>query len=471
MTMASTSASDQNSPAPKQPSSTAIATATPGRNNNNNNNNNYAAPHTPIASAKRPRVPTSGRRSLGGSSNANNNSNSNGSINSSNTGNGKLKNIKEERNDHGHTTGAGSGAVLTPVRKMNLDSPAAAAGGRSTSRSRNTEVPMSPMHPVKPVTHRNQEETANANNDVDVEPEAVSSGTGSVLKSIFSPVLNFLNNGTTVSGSGSTRDDVHADAHEQVPSDELNYDLDAEAYTARNEGANASTNERDSDGDVYMSTNVNDNGSPSIQSHGEESYGQFTHMAPSTDAAAADDKNNNNKNVNANVNNVHVHVQPAAAEADTNTNPSADLNLNVSASVSEHSEDQDDNENDNYEEEFNPYLFIKYLPQYHTVVPNPYHKICLPPKDPGDPPISLVLDLDETLVHCTVEPIADADMTFPVVFNGVEYKVHVRIRPFLMDFLEAVSERFEVVVFTASQEVYANELLDRIDPGKLLALH
>ena len=455
---ASASASDQNSPAPKQPSST--ATATPGRNNNNN----YAAPHTPIASAKRPRVPTSGRRSLGGSSNANNNSNSNGSINSSNTGNGKLKNIKEERNDHGHT----SGAVLTPVRKMNLDSPA--AGGRS--RSRNAEVPMSPMHPVKPVTHRNQEETAN--NDVDVEPEAVSSGTGSVLKSIFSPVLNFLNNGTTA--SGSTKDDVHvhADADvradEQVPSDELNYDLDAEAYTARNGGANAnianaSTNERDSDGDVYMRTNVNENGSPSSQSHGGESYGQFTHMAPSTDAAAADDNNYNNKNVNVN----NVHVQPAAAEADTNTNASADLN--VSASVSEHSEDQDDNENDNYEEEFNPYLFIKYLPQYHTVVPNPYHKICLPPKDPGDPPISLVLDLDETLVHCTVEPIADADMTFPVVFNGVEYKVHVRIRPFLMDFLEAVSERFEVVVFTASQEVYANELLDRIDPGELLALH
>jgi CTD small phosphatase-like protein 2 len=72
-------------------------------------------------------------------------------------------------------------------------------------------------------------------------------------------------------------------------------------------------------------------------------------------------------------------------------------------------------------------------------------------------------------VHCTVEPIPDADMTFPVLFNGVEYKVHVRTRPFLMDFLEAIHDKFEVVVFTASQEVYASELLNRIDPdGKYI---
>lgn len=57
-------------------------------------------------------------------------------------------------------------------------------------------------------------------------------------------------------------------------------------------------------------------------------------------------------------------------------------------------------------------------------------------------------------------------MTIPVLFNGVEYKVHVRTRPFLMDFLEAIHGKFEVVVFTASQEVYASELLNRIDPGE-----
>ena len=56
----------------------------------------------------------------------------------------------------------------------------------------------------------------------------------------------------------------------------------------------------------------------------------------------------------------------------------------------------------------------------------------------------LVLDLDETLVHCTVEPISDADMVFPVVFNGVEYSVNVRKRPYLEEFLQKVAGKFEV---------------------------
>jgi len=72
-------------------------------------------------------------------------------------------------------------------------------------------------------------------------------------------------------------------------------------------------------------------------------------------------------------------------------------------------------------------------------------------------------------VHCTVEPTPDADMIFPVVFHGTEYKVHVRTRPYLLEFLEAVHSKFEVIVFTASQQVYADELLNRIDPdGKYI---
>jgi len=140
-------------------------------------------------------------------------------------------------------------------------------------------------------------------------------------------------------------------------------------------------------------------------------------------------------------------------------------------SIDENSCDDEQNDHDEEidEDEFNPYLFIKSLPDYPSVVPYPQSKICLPPKDPSDPRITLVLDLDETLVHCTVEPIADADMIFPVTFNGIQYKVHVRTRPYLMEFLEAVSKKFEVVVFTASQRVYANELLKRIDPdGKYI---
>jgi CTD small phosphatase-like protein 2 len=47
----------------------------------------------------------------------------------------------------------------------------------------------------------------------------------------------------------------------------------------------------------------------------------------------------------------------------------------------------------------------------------------------------------------------------------------VRKRPYLDFFLDAVSKKFEVVVFTASQRVYADSLLDLLDPSKKLVGH
>lgn len=119
-------------------------------------------------------------------------------------------------------------------------------------------------------------------------------------------------------------------------------------------------------------------------------------------------------------------------------------------------------------DEFNPWQFIQSLPPYHQVkfLTPP---VALPPKRPSAPPITLVLDLDETLVHCSVEPMTGADLTFPVDFHGTTYQVHVKLRPHLFTFLENCRHTFEVIVFTASQKIYANELLNRIDPeGKYI---
>ncbi|RYG40080.1 hypothetical protein EON68_04675, partial [archaeon] len=96
-------------------------------------------------------------------------------------------------------------------------------------------------------------------------------------------------------------------------------------------------------------------------------------------------------------------------------------------------------------------------------------RICLPGKRVTSPDINLILDLDETLVHCSVDPIHDADVQFPVAFNGTNYQVYVRKRPYLDKFLQWIAGRFEVTIFTASQQVYAERLLNLLDPeGKYI---
>ncbi|PIN04824.1 TFIIF-interacting CTD phosphatase, including NLI-interacting factor [Handroanthus impetiginosus] len=85
-------------------------------------------------------------------------------------------------------------------------------------------------------------------------------------------------------------------------------------------------------------------------------------------------------------------------------------------------------------------------------------------------PITLVLDLDETLVHSTLDHCDDADFTFPVSLDKKEHAVYVKQRPHLQTFLKRVAEMFEIVVFTASQSIYAKQLLDILDPeGKLIS--
>ncbi|CBZ27838.1 nuclear lim interactor-interacting factor-like protein [Leishmania mexicana MHOM/GT/2001/U1103] len=86
------------------------------------------------------------------------------------------------------------------------------------------------------------------------------------------------------------------------------------------------------------------------------------------------------------------------------------------------------------------------------------------------PKVTLVLDVDETLVHSTFQPSSDVvyDKVLLVPSEGKTYTVSVKYRPYLEDFLRFVSRRFEIVVFTASMRAYCDKLMDEIDTQGIL---
>jgi CTD small phosphatase-like protein 2 len=83
---------------------------------------------------------------------------------------------------------------------------------------------------------------------------------------------------------------------------------------------------------------------------------------------------------------------------------------------------------------------------------------------------TLVLDLDETLVHCCEEGSGIQPMVMlPVVFpTGEVVKAGINVRPFVLECLREANKYFEVFVFTASHPCYANVVLDFLDPKKEL---
>ena len=82
----------------------------------------------------------------------------------------------------------------------------------------------------------------------------------------------------------------------------------------------------------------------------------------------------------------------------------------------------------------------------------------------------MVLDLDETLIHCNENTNIPSDVILPIEFpNGEVIHAGVNIRPFADHLLSQLTSLCEVIVFTASHACYASKVLDYLDPsGKLI---
>eukprot|EP00291_Cryptomonas_curvata_P004883 CAMPEP_0172198022 /NCGR_PEP_ID=MMETSP1050-20130122/27837_1 /TAXON_ID=233186 /ORGANISM="Cryptomonas curvata, Strain CCAP979/52" /LENGTH=141 /DNA_ID=CAMNT_0012874759 /DNA_START=214 /DNA_END=635 /DNA_ORIENTATION=- len=83
--------------------------------------------------------------------------------------------------------------------------------------------------------------------------------------------------------------------------------------------------------------------------------------------------------------------------------------------------------------------------------------------------MTLVLDLDETLVHSSQKRLARFDWKVRVSSSSTCNTFFVAKRPHAEMFLRAVSRWYEVVIFTASLQHYADPVIDLLDPHGLVA--
>jgi CTD small phosphatase-like protein 2 len=85
-----------------------------------------------------------------------------------------------------------------------------------------------------------------------------------------------------------------------------------------------------------------------------------------------------------------------------------------------------------------------------------------------------VFDLDETLIHCLnefEEEVEPCDAKIPIQMQTKIENAYIYIRPYLRECLEEANKHFEVVIFTAAHQRYADPIIDYIDPTNTLIQH
>jgi CTD small phosphatase-like protein 2 len=64
---------------------------------------------------------------------------------------------------------------------------------------------------------------------------------------------------------------------------------------------------------------------------------------------------------------------------------------------------------------------------------------------------TLLIDIDETLIHCQQDASQPYDIALPVELDsGDKVVAYVSIRPYAISFLKKMAKCFEIITFTAS---------------------
>ncbi|XP_040179474.1 CTD small phosphatase-like protein 3 [Rana temporaria] len=94
----------------------------------------------------------------------------------------------------------------------------------------------------------------------------------------------------------------------------------------------------------------------------------------------------------------------------------------------------------------------------------------IPFKTRSAPAYTLVIDLD-VLVQSSLIPLDDADYTFGTPFQDTFYKVYLKVRPHVKNFLQAVSKLYELFIYTTTRKEYGEQIVEILDPQKTLIRH
>jgi CTD small phosphatase-like protein 2 len=93
---------------------------------------------------------------------------------------------------------------------------------------------------------------------------------------------------------------------------------------------------------------------------------------------------------------------------------------------------------------------------------------------------TLIFDLDETMIHCKECEGSEGghgmsekiEVNIPVDEEDISMvSVEVYVRPYLRECLEELSLYYQLVVFTASEQSYADPILNALDPKNNLFAH
>ena len=163
-----------------------------------------------------------------------------------------------------------------------------------------------------------------------------------------------------------------------------------------------------------------------------------------------------NNNYNNNFNSIYLPSNPNQSiqktESNVNNYVKKSMNLDLSPSINNSLKEQTRET-------------VSYLKPYSSFS---NHNSCINKPNETNKK-TLILDLDETLVHSAFTPFSrKSDLTLNINIEGKNRTLYVLKRPHVDEFLYELSSLYEIIIFTASISPYANPLLDLLDKNKCI---